>query len=166
MPEMEFYANETKKKSTKNYCWYLTFFNQNLSIFIKFVGKIPGYDLWIQFSIEIYRFINCWYVQNIIHPECVKLNLGGTSFDFNFKLHLDYCLLSNFLNFRKKNPNILYFWIRRWWIKSRTCVFGPFLNDHSKNNNFEKRHRKNIVETNRVWYRFDCTLQNYVISES
>lgn len=162
------------KKSTKNYWWYLTFFNQNLNSFIKLFGKIPGYDLWIHFSIEIYGFINCWYVQNIIHPECVKLNLGGTSFDFNFKLHLDYCLLSNFFK------SLIFFYI------FEKNGIETSLTSGSDDDRLNLEHaflghswttiqkiiivqniiEKNIVETNRMWYRFDCTSQNHVISES
>ena len=57
-------------------------------------------------SMEINLFLNCRYVQKVIHSERVKLNLGGISFDFTFNPLLDFALQNS--GFCKKNEKIIF----------------------------------------------------------
>ena len=55
-------------------------------------------------SMKINLFLNCRYVQKVMHSERVKFNLGGTSFDFIFNPLLDFALQNS--GFCKKNVKL------------------------------------------------------------
>ena len=115
-----FRAKFRTKSSFQGRKWNLFISNQNFGKFNfsnfnfrKFWlnARIWSLDTIFIWNIPIYKLLIC--PKNIIHIECVKLNLGGTSFDFIFKPNLDYYLISNFFeiektaffkHFRSKNP--------------------------------------------------------------
>ena len=111
LPKMGFFhfyfrAKFHAKNSFPGRKWNLFILNQNFGKlnFRKFWlnARIWSLDTFFIWNIPIYKLLIC--PKNIIHIECVKLNLGGTSFDFIFKPNLDYYLLSNF--FKKEK----FFW--------------------------------------------------------
>ena len=86
-------------------------------------------------SMEINLFLNCRYVQKVMHSERVKFNLGGTSFDFIFNPLLDFSLQNS--GFFKKNeklflPQNFDFHCKKW-ILGEILRFFCILNDFTAN---------------------------------
>ena len=125
-----FRAKFRTKNSFQGRKWNLFILNQNFGKFnfrkVWLNARIWSLDTFFIWNIPIFKLLIC--PKNIIHIECVKLNLGGTSFDFIFKPNLDYYLISNFFEIENNfiflkifGPKILFILIEKLIILN---IFG------------------------------------------